>query len=211
RYNLGKLYIELDRYEEGIIELETVLVKHPEDFDIRIFLGDAYAAIGKCESAREQYGYVVEQSPEYAPCWLRLGNVYVDEKKYDDAVMSYKKAIEIDSLQSSYCYHLIDLLVKLKRWNEASTELERGFRISPGDAILVALSGDLYMSRADASYKAKNWGSAITNYQRAINEYNKIKGLTQEAHWIDYATKGIDRARTQLKKAEEEKWWDEGE
>lgn len=67
----------------------------PDYLDFHLFLGRNYDLLKVKDSARFYYNYVVEQNPKYEEAFLYLINLDIEEKRYDEALVTTEKAIEL--------------------------------------------------------------------------------------------------------------------
>ncbi len=207
RYSLGKAYISNKEYEKGIKELEILREAHLEDLDVRRALGDALLSIKKYEKAKKEFEYVAVHSPSDIGSRINLGKAYEGLKDYSGAAQSYKEAISIDTTNTSLYCHLVNFYVKLKKSTDAIKVLKVAKQIDPNNQILYCLAGDVQSDLGSIAFKSKNYSSAKSRYNKAVEEYkNALTG--SESEWITYSQKAIKRAKIELKKIKEAEWWD---
>jgi|GEM_PF-3672846 len=102
---LGKTYLFLDSLKEAKIELKTAFAQNPDCFDCHFLLGQVYEALGNNDSAIFCYTKAIridkrktEAGNHLANLFIRMGDNYFFDKKYDKGLPYYIKA---DSLQRS--------------------------------------------------------------------------------------------------------------
>jgi tetratricopeptide (TPR) repeat protein len=61
-FSLGKLYLELRRYEEAATALDTAIKLDPSYAAALVSLGEAYAGAGKPEQARSTWEKAIEHA-----------------------------------------------------------------------------------------------------------------------------------------------------
>jgi tetratricopeptide (TPR) repeat protein len=209
RYSLSKAYIANGQHEKAIEELRILRDAHPEDVDVRRIRGEALLAMKKYVEAKSEFGYVVERLPRDVTSRMELARACEGLKDYPGADSAYREAIAIDTTDiSAYC-HSLSYYVRVKRLSEANELLKTARRVDPENQILYCLAGDVWSEFGNAAFQGKNYGAAMSHYEKAIREYrHALKGGIQE--WITYAQKAIKRTEAKFKKAKEEKFWNQG-
>ncbi len=124
-----------------------------------------------------------------------LGNALQESGKFDEAVIAYQKAVELNP-DFSWSYHCLgDVLVKLERWEESIVAYNKAVELNPefswsyhnlGDVLLkleqwedaaaaycceIELKSDFawsFCNLGDALIQLKKWDEAINVYLKAI-------------------------------------------
>ncbi|NLI01379.1 MAG: tetratricopeptide repeat protein [Chthonomonadales bacterium] len=127
----------------------ALLVRVPDDVDIRMALASALEGLHDRDAAIAEYGKVLEQAPSLAVAWGNLGWTQYGAGKLQEALASSRKALEIDASLAYVRFNLGLILAVLGQWAEA--ESEYGKAIAAGD------SADLKAGLADveAALKAR--------------------------------------------------------
>jgi tetratricopeptide (TPR) repeat protein len=206
RYSLGKAYITSGEHARAIEELEILREAHPEDVDVRRVCGEALLATKNYIEAKKELAYVVQRLPYDIASRIELAQAYEGLKDYAGADSVYREGIAIDTTDiSTYC-HVVNFHVRVKKLSKAKELLKVARRMDPENQILYCLAGDVYSELGNAAFQGKNFGAAMSHYEKAIREYKyALKGGIQE--WITYAQKAIKRTEAKFKKAKEEKFW----
>ena len=85
-YNQGQL--------ASVVEQAQILIKqYPQAFIIWNFLGAANKGLGQVEKASEAFKKVTELNPNYADGFNNLGVTFKDQRKFDEAIEAYMKAL----------------------------------------------------------------------------------------------------------------------
>jgi len=98
-----------------------------------LFTAGAYAA-ENAEDSKRFYEKVVEMQPANGNAHFDLGNVYLREKRYDDALIHYEKAgsLGLAALRmDSYYFNLAVCYAGLGRMDDAVKSLERCIKANP--------------------------------------------------------------------------------
>ena len=125
--------------------------------------------LGNPDDAASLYSEVIRRDPGNAASMYELANIYVDQKKYADALFFSKSAYLIDRRNSWYALSYAEILQKNKKFNEAAD-------------VLGHLVGD-FPERSDFYFE---WANALIYAERpadAIKVYDKLElhiGLTKD-------------------------------
>lgn len=170
--NKGEKFLEEKRFTEAILFFEDLQAKDPS---VKAQISAPYSM-----ALRKQAAKLVEKNePEKAKLLLlksegtnpddamghyMLGRIYADEKDYQNAILSYKDAIELDTNMARAYFNLgyIYYVVK-KDYIRAQEMYERTVRISPD-----FLDDALYMLALSQKKLGKEQES-IKNLERALN------------------------------------------
>ena len=140
-----------------------------------------------------------------------LGNSLQSNCQFEDAVVAYRQAIELNH-DFSWSYHnLGDVLLKLERWEESVTAYRKAVELNPefswsyhnlGDAFLkleqweeaaaayrceIALNSDFAWSfgnLGDALTKLRYWDEAIAAYLKAIEIDGNLPGIYEKLGFV---------------------------
>ncbi|MCG4585545.1 tetratricopeptide repeat protein, partial [Anaerosalibacter bizertensis] len=137
------------------------------------------------------------ESPEL---YNELGNVYYDNKDYENAMKAYKKAVEIDK---DYVHSLYNIaLIHYRRWSfdKSIDLLNRVLKINKDYYEALTLLGDIYLKRENFDEALNYYGKSISinnenysgyegmgyvyfiqeYYQEALNYYDKAIELNNK-------------------------------
>lgn len=136
-----------------------------------------------------------------------LGNSLQESGKFDEAVIAYQKAVELNP-DFSWSYHCLgDVFVKLERWEEAVAAYNKAVELNPdfswsyhnlGDVLLkleqweeaatayrceIELKSDFawsFSNLGDALIQLKKWHEAINAYLKAIVIDRDLPGIYEK-------------------------------
>ena len=96
---LGYAYAKKERYDEAEKQFRAVLKKTPDDADAKIGLAYNAAKKKQYEEAINQFNLIINnqsiESKKRAISYYWLGDVHMEQKKWDAAADDFKKAIEL--------------------------------------------------------------------------------------------------------------------
>ena len=95
---LARVYIEDQRWDDAIVELERVLDGEPENYDAYYDLGHLYFELGDYESAIDNYENVIayEENQNNELLYYALAQAYEANNQIDKAISNYLKAIAVN-------------------------------------------------------------------------------------------------------------------
>jgi tetratricopeptide (TPR) repeat protein len=87
--------------------------------------------------------------------------VFRDLKRYEEAVISYEKALEYNPNRQSVWFNLGVVLGKLKRYEEAIASYDRALELAPDD-------NNAWNNRGAALFNLGRYEEAIANYKKGL-------------------------------------------
>lgn len=96
RTNLGAVYSALQRHEEAIVEYQQAAELTELSAPLLLNLADSLQKVGRYQEAVNTLRQLIRTEPS-ANAYERLGAALFRSKDYDEALASFRKAIEIDA------------------------------------------------------------------------------------------------------------------
>lgn len=93
---LARVYIDDQRYEDAINELERVLDGEPENYDAYYDLGHVMFEIGDYESAISNFENVLQYKEDSELLFYSLAQAYEANNEIDKAISNYLKALAVN-------------------------------------------------------------------------------------------------------------------
>jgi len=90
---IGLLYLELDRHDEAIRLFSDMLVKDPDNYQIRFYLGSAYEEKGELELAKAEFNRIPADDEMYVETLGHLAFILKEQERDDEAVQLLQKGI----------------------------------------------------------------------------------------------------------------------
>lgn len=128
RMNLASMLIEDGEYEEAALHYRKVVEAQPSAA-AHSGLGFALNQLGRLEEAEAQHDAAVALDASLAEVHRNRALTKARLKKYDEAIASYGRALEIEPRVSTY-YSLAGVLRAAGRGEEAQEEYRRGQELS---------------------------------------------------------------------------------
>jgi tetratricopeptide (TPR) repeat protein len=95
-----------DRAEREIREQMTL---QPDDYSLLVTLGNVQERVGRYEDAQASYRQAIDKLPPRIDIITRLGNAFLTQAKYDEAIETYEKGEELLGQPGAFAYNLADL------------------------------------------------------------------------------------------------------
>lgn len=173
----------------AIRRLSLYVVIHPGEIGPRRFLGDLYFRTGQIQRAQFVYEEILKFAPNDKETHNRLGTVYAEENRVDDAIVQFNAALPgTDSVND-----LVELHVRkgdLDRYEVSAEKLARDYPNDPG------IQGEL----GQVFYAIHQPAQAVVYYDRALDEdatnltaLNGVGLALLEMHRYDEAVKMFER------------------
>jgi len=152
---LAELLIQHNEDDEEIDEAEDLLHKAQaldptpaEATVIEAGLGNIALYRNQQDEGLKHFLRAAEISPNYPAIWYNIGHIQYELERYEEAVDSLKRSIEMDNDLRSYA-ELAAVYMVLKRTADAREILEQGLRVYPQSAHLRAILAALLLDSGD--------------------------------------------------------------
>jgi protein O-GlcNAc transferase len=149
-----------------------ILTVQAVHFDALSLLGIMAARSGHAEAAADFLGRAVAARPNDATAHNNYGIALKNLERYDDALRSYERALEINRNFPDAYYNQGNARKELKRYSEALESYERALNIKPDYA-------EAHINRGIALQALERVDDALDSYERAL----KIRPDYAEAHY----------------------------
>lgn len=113
-YNLGIMYMKLERYDEAIQTFQDVLAVNPNYESSYYMIGFCYSKQKRYQESVEAFKKFVEIVPDNADGWFNIGVGYMLQKKFSAALEPLQKAVELRPDNASAHYNLAITYLNLK-------------------------------------------------------------------------------------------------
>ncbi len=103
-YEIAYAYCLKGDYKASVKILKKIVDHKAVTDQVFQLLGNCYDLMGKPDKAFEAYDEGLKKFPNSGKIYLEKGNVYWNQKKYDDAITQYEKGIEVEPAFPSNYY-----------------------------------------------------------------------------------------------------------
>lgn len=204
--------------KQQIANLQSAVNQNPHDADSRVSLALAYYQAGNVNRAISELQTAIKLNPTHQGATLLLADIYMEKKRYNDAVPYYIKVIEASGnspmhgisreLEGAY-YQLGNAYIHLGKTADAIKAFESALNIdaSDADAWYLLATGFQAMGQYDKAIEAfKESVRFVPNFKEAYQGlaecYDKSGQNVYAAYaraMIAYSSGSMQDALTQLK------------
>ena len=202
---LASAYANMHRYAEALEAYKVAVALDPNDVMIHHQLGNVYSKRGERSAAMRHQQRAIAIAPEFAAAHYQLGLLYAQEKRWADAIASYRTAYRHDETLVEVLYNLAQAYLRTGDRSAAREQMTlfeaRKAALTP----LHQLRGALQRTQ-DIAERAQ----ILTNiarlylkngfYEKAVREYQKALGMVPK---LVPAYNGLGIAYTMLGKHSE--------
>ena len=149
--------------------------------------------LGNPDNAASLYSDVIRKDPGNAASMYELSNIYVDQKKYADALFFSKSAYLIDRRNNWYALSYAEILQKNKKFNEAADVLNHLVTDYPDHS-------DFYFEWANALVYADRPAEAVKAYDKLELQIGITKDVSLQKTRLYQRMKKPEKAIEELKK-----------
>lgn len=128
---LGGSYLAAGRLEEAKPALKKALHLNPDDHESELNLADTHLKLGDNSEAEKSFIKVLDARPEDVYALNRLGIAFRLQKKYDQAVANYHRALKIKNQDENLFFNLGRCYLEMGRQKEARECMNRALKIKP--------------------------------------------------------------------------------
>ena len=132
RAQLARIYSRQSKHDEAIAEWESLLEADPENTQYQDGLVNAHQSAGKISEALELAQKYIKGEPSSIH-YSRLARIYTAGGRVDDAIDSYKKAIELNPGDSRVHQNLARLYIRRDDFDSAEKSYQEALKYTSRD------------------------------------------------------------------------------
>lgn len=149
--------------------------------------------LGNYNTAAELFSEVIRKDPNNAAAMYELANIYVEQKKYSDALFFSKSAYKLDPSNTWYGLFYAEVLQRNKRFGEGADVLAQLVRDNPDRS-------DFYFELAEAYIYAEKPAEAIKTYDQLEKKIGVTRDVSVAKARLYQRSGKNDKAVEELKK-----------
>ncbi|MCF7823887.1 MAG: tetratricopeptide repeat protein [Candidatus Marinimicrobia bacterium] len=165
----AKLFLDDNNLSEAVNQCKRGLDAEADSAKILRYIGEIYHVNGSMESAYQYYRMAVQADPGNAKAQISLGNVLNEKDLYDQALIHFNKALELDSANYMASVGKARTFINLKRTADAIVLLEAAVKDEPMSG---SAYGVLAIAQENTSVEDK---TILANYALAVKLEPKDK------------------------------------
>ena len=160
--NKFRLYSMLNRKEEAFEEIESIIMKNPDNLGYMLMLGDLYMQDNQMEKSLKQYKKVEAADPNYPSLVLSMVNYYEKNGKPDMALEEIKRALVSPMFEIDVKLQLLTRYITMLQSNKTDTTIANPlfntlFEQHPNNAQLNFLYGSVLMLQENKTEAMKQF------------------------------------------------------
>jgi tetratricopeptide (TPR) repeat protein len=196
---LAQMYTRLRRFgdaEQALDKAEQLSTKTEDKEYIWFLRGSTFERDKRYPEAEEQFKKVLASDPEYASALNYLGYMLADQNtKLEEALGYIKRAVDLDPSNGAYLDSLGWAYFRLGKYEQAEDNLLKASQKINTDPTVLDHLGDLYQKTGRLKLAASNW-------ERALNEWNRTIAAEVDPADTVRVQKKLDSAKMKLAKEE---------
>jgi len=110
-YEIAYALIQKKEYKNAIKILEKIKSYKSINSQVYQMSGNCYSFLGKSKKAIKEYEAGMKIFPDKGNLHLEKGNIFLDKKEYDEAILNYENGIKVDPSYPSNYYRLAKLFL----------------------------------------------------------------------------------------------------
>jgi len=160
RRNRALAYLQLDRFEDAVADIELALARTPDDPFALMLAGSAYMELERPEAAVAAFDNALRVDPDYMMAWVGRSAAFIGMDMHEASVSDAREAVAIDPRDATALNALCWALVKAGRASEGLDICDAAVEADPE-------SGAIVHSRAAALEQVGRVDEARELYRRA--------------------------------------------
>lgn len=147
-------------YNAARAAFESAIAKNPKQADAHFYLATMMEKTGDKAAAEAGYKRALDAQPDFPDAALNLMALYIEGKKYDDAIGLAKKLLEKNQKDPMLRFNYATALAGKGQQDDARREFDQALKLAPNNA-------ELYVSYAHQLIEWKKNDAAITRLKQA--------------------------------------------
>jgi tetratricopeptide (TPR) repeat protein len=209
---LAIAYFKAGKLDEAEALYKEMLVKAPNDMDLRYRLGNIYLAKGMLNEAGSEYRQVLQMDPNNGGAHNGLANLYYRQRKFEDAMSEYLQAIQMNPNLAEVNLDLGNAYYEKMKYPQAANYFKRYTELAPKDAVGYFMLAKAYQVQKDSSL----FPQAIAMSEKAVKLDPNNDGAWYLLASLNRDLKNYEQSAQAFRKALElspvdaERWYEAG-
>lgn len=129
--HMGEAELMLKRLPNALNYFDQAVASDPDNTQITLRAADALVGVGALEESERFYHNALEKDNSLAHVYNRLGIIYRRQKKFDQALELYTKALEYSPQDENLLYNMARSMWEMEYLTEAEAILTNALAINP--------------------------------------------------------------------------------
>ncbi len=194
-YKAGQCYNKVKKYPKAVVMLDKARSNNYDEADLYLSFGDAYAGSKKFVEAEKELLSGKEKHPEKSADFTKkLGYLYFNSAQYEKAVSYLTEAIKQEPNNYNYHYLIGSSYERMKKYKEATVELERVVELKPNHKNSIKKLGVIYFKQTDYLYNKETKRYESLKNPSRVDYHNSTKKLEQIAQGYKKSLPYLEKA-----------------
>jgi len=147
--------------KEQLDVAHNLLATFPDDTNAAFLVGMAYFEQGNATDAKEYLEKSLNLQPRRADAWDHLGRIALLKGQYDEAIMLFRRALDIEPGTPGIHFRIAKAQVFLGNLEDAVLELQKDVELFPKAWDSYGLLGETYLQLREYQKAKENFEAAI--------------------------------------------------
>ena len=177
-YRWWSALYDQERYRESVAKIEAAIALNPENYNYLSRLGKTYYRLNDEENAKAAFRQGIPIAP--ATVYNAWGNALYALKRYDESVIKYLQAIDLEPDNSTYYSNLGGAYQKMGEEELAQEAFDQAMALNPNYDTAYNKQGDLLYAEGEYAEAAEQYLQAIAiEPGKALYHLNLAKAYNQ--------------------------------
>jgi len=191
----ARIYEVFERYDEAIVELETIQQEESESVDVLLQIARIHNLNKNTPESIKILQKSVLIEPERDALYHSLSLAFMSESQYEKAIENISRAIEINGSKEAYYFELGALLERTGDVGGAINSMKEVLKLSPRHSNAHNFIGYLY------ALQGRDLDAALDHLKKALAVQPKNGYFLDSLGWIYFRRGESGKALVELKKA----------
>lgn len=160
--NLGIVLFEQGAYGQAVLQYERAMICDPGYMDAYINRANAFYELKEFYRSLDDLQYVERELPDSAAVHFMKGLVFTQMRKYDDAIIAFDRAIQLDSLNAESWINRGTVYYYLTDYQKAQADLDKAL-------LLDTFEPNAYNALALVEVERGNYDQALAFVNKALD------------------------------------------
>lgn len=168
---IAELYRQTERYKQAIEHYRHVIDWRPETRDAHLGIAHCLYMTGDVTAALKSYYDAAYYDPSDPEPFVRIGNIFIDGNKFNEAISPLKKALDANEAKPLTRFYIGKAYMGLNDYKTALEWAKDEISHHPKTADGYILAGQLYAKREEFKMCAEQYQVAV-----GLRDFKKQKG-----------------------------------
>jgi arylsulfatase A-like enzyme/Tfp pilus assembly protein PilF len=137
---------------------------------------------------------IIKQDPGIIDAYSTLGNIYLKQNRYEEAVSYYKQALDLKPDDAALITGIAACLLKLNRESEAETVLIDSLRVLPSDSRIFFMLGNVYRAKKEEQKAVDAFNKCLELNPKSASAHNALAAIYFLRKDYELARKNVEAA-----------------